>query len=446
MMDRVLRLFDKIGFLRGVFDGHMREVLSGAIIAFIWRVAGAAAQFAIVIIIARFLGADGLGLYTIALLLCVISSTVGRIGFDQTLLRVMAVHADRGELAELKGVYRKGLFITTAASLAASAVLFAAAPLLADIVFKHHELADVIRWMTLSIVPFSLLNITAIALQAVKKIQYSSMVQMGVAPILNCLIVFLMLSYGFGVKGAAWSYVISTVATLYVGIRLWDRAMPGLADVKGLSPVSSGELITATIPTAWTAIMMVIMIQADTLILGMFRPVDDVGMYNAALRLITLAGFVLVSINVTVMPKFAAMYEAGDLANIERIAKHSTRLIFFIVAPPLLLCMIVPDFVMAIFGSRFNGAGTTLVILAAGQLVFSAIGMATQLLLMTRREKAARNIMFGSLFANVALSVALAPAFGAPGVAVAHVAAYTLAAAAAQYVLKRDIGITTYVY
>ena len=443
-MERVLRLISRAGFFRGVFDTHMREVILGAIITFVWRVAGAAGQFFIVIIIARFLGADGLGVYTIAMLLCLIASTLSRIGFDQTLLRIMAVHAERGEMVELKGVYRKGLFITTAVSLAVSVILFAAAPLLADVVFKQQELAVVIRWLCLSIVPFSLLNITATALQSVRKIQYSSIVQMGMIPLLNLLLLFLALSYGFGVKGAAWTYVISTTATLYVGIRLWDRAMPGLVDVKGRSPIASGELIRASMPNAWTVILIVIVMQIDTLILGMFRPVDEVGMYNAALRLITLAGFVLVSINVSIMPKFAAMYEKGDFASIERIAKHSTKLILFIVTPPLLFCMIAPDYVMIMFGSRFNGAGTCLVILAAGQLVYSAVGMAMQLLIMTRKEKIVRNIMFAALLVNVILSVALAPAFGANGVALAHVVAYALAGLAYQYVVKRHLGIATF--
>ncbi|MBI5885682.1 MAG: flippase [Deltaproteobacteria bacterium] len=441
-----MRLFDRVGFLRGVFDHHMREVVSGAVIAVIWRVLGAAAQFVIVVVIARFLGAGGLGLYTIAVLLCFIASTVSRIGFDQTLLRIMAVCAERGELAELKGIYRNGLVITMAAALAVTAVLFLAAPLLADIVFRHHDLAPLIRLLALSIIPFSLLNITATALQAVKKIQYSSIVQIGAVPLLNCLLLFLALSYGFGIKGAAWTYVISTVAALYVGIRLWNRAMPGLADVTARSPMPVGGLVTASMPNAWTAIMVVTMVQVDTLILGIFRPVDDVGMYNAALRLVSLAGFVLVSINMTIMPKFAAMYEAGNFEGIRRIAKHSTRLILFVVAPPLLLCMIAPDYIMLIFGSRFNGAGTTLVILAAGQLAYSAIGMAMQLLIMTRKETAVRNIMFASLFVNVALSFALAPVYGAKGVAMAHVVAYALSGLACQYAVKRHIGITTHLF
>lgn len=444
-MERVLRLIGRVGFLRGVFDGHMREVVSGAAIAFIWRVAGAAGQFVSVLIIARFLGVDGFGMYTIALMVCTIASTIGRIGFDQTILRTIAVHADRGELAAIKGIYKKGLAVTTAVSFMVSVVLFIAAPFLADTVFKHHELVKVIRWFTLSIVPFSFLNITASALQAVKKIQYSSVVQMSAIPLINCLLLLLILKYDFGLAGAVWAYVASTAAVMYIGIRLWNRAMPGLSGVKARSSMSVGELIMASMPNAWTAVMIVLMMQGDTLILGMFRPVDEVGMYNAALRLTTLAGFVLVSINMSVMPKFAAMYEAGDFASIERIAKHSTRLILVIVTPPLLFCMIAPDFAMAIFGDRFNGVGTVIIILAAGQLVYSALGMAMQLLIMSRKERAVRNIIFVSLFVNLMLGVALAPAFGANGVAIAHIAAYAFAGLLYQYVVKRHLGITTFI-
>lgn len=445
MIGRVLNLFDRVGILRAG-DHHMREVVSGAAIAFIWRAIGAACQFASVVIIARSFGTDGLGIYVIAFMVCTIASTIGRIGLDQTLLRIMAVHAERGELAAMKGVYRQGLVVTTAVSLALTAVLFVAASWLSEAVFKHHDLAVVMRWMILSIVPFSVLNITATALLSVKKIQYSSLVQVGAIPLLNCLTLVILIYYDIGLQGAAWAYVASTAAVWYIGGRLLNAAVPDFGRMEAQSPMTSGELIMAAMPNAWTSIMIVLLVLADSLILGYFRPPDEVGMYNAALRITGLAAFLLTAFIMVVSPKFAAMYEAGDIANIERIAKHSTRLMFAILVPPLLLCILAPEFVMAIFGKGFQDAGLSLAILAVGQLVFTALSMAGQLLLMTRREKSLRNIMFVSLAMNVALSVVLAPMYGAPGVAVAHVVAYALTGLAAQYAVKREIGITTHLF
>ena len=68
-------------------DGHLREVLTGASIAFLLRVLGAAAAFALNMVIGRLLGAEGAGLYFLALSVALIGSLLAQLGLANTLLR-----------------------------------------------------------------------------------------------------------------------------------------------------------------------------------------------------------------------------------------------------------------------------------------------------------------------------------------------------------------------
>ena len=54
-----IHILDRIPFLRGRLDPHMREVVSGASVALVLRIVGGALAFGFNLLLARFLGVKG---------------------------------------------------------------------------------------------------------------------------------------------------------------------------------------------------------------------------------------------------------------------------------------------------------------------------------------------------------------------------------------------------
>ena len=97
----------RIPFL-SVHDKHWREVLEKSFVAFVMKALGAGLGFAFNVLLARMLGADGAGIFFLALTVTTIASVFGRIGLDNTLVRFTAGNAGVGNWSCGQGDLPKG--------------------------------------------------------------------------------------------------------------------------------------------------------------------------------------------------------------------------------------------------------------------------------------------------------------------------------------------------
>src|SRR6056297_1209385 len=114
------------------FDQHILEVLNGAVLAFVLRSAGAGLAFLLNVVIGRLLGAEGTGLYFLALSVVSIGVVITKVGLDNTLLRFIASGASRGDWNSVLGVFRMGMRLAVGTSLAAAVAVFALAPWISE--------------------------------------------------------------------------------------------------------------------------------------------------------------------------------------------------------------------------------------------------------------------------------------------------------------------------
>jgi len=397
-------------------DHHMKEVVRGAAVAFVLKVLGAGLGFGFNVLLARLLGAEGTGVYYLALTVTTIASVVGRMGLDNALLRFTAANAAQREWDKVAGVYRKGIWIAVGASSAAMLIVVSSASWIAQSIFSEPTLTAPLRLMAFGILPMSLLTLHAELLKGLKKIRDAMLVQGVGLPIISVPLLSL-LGGSLGILGAAVAYVMSTVIVLLLGIGLWRRATPQLRGLRGI--FDTRRLITTSLPLFWVASMNLVMSWTDTIMLGIWTDSESVGIYGVAMRTAMLTSFILVAVNSIVAPKFASLYVQGDHRALGNLARNATKLITFLSMPVLLLFVIAPTQVLEMFGPHFTAGATVLVILAVGQFVNVATGSVGYLLMMSGHEKLMRNNIITSAALNVVLNVMLIPKYGIIGAAIA---------------------------
>ncbi len=435
-------ILNRLPLIGHIFDGHMREVVKGAASAFIWRVAGAGGQFVCNMLLARMLGAEGFGLYALAMTVTAFTTVIGSAGLDQTLVRFIPAYADRGETGAIRALFAKGFLATLVVSMSIALVVFLASGLIAQNVFNNPALANVIKLMALSVPSWSLINLIAGSLQGLKRIHESTLVQVALLPFINMALIYILVSAGYGVYGAGAAYILSTGIVFVLGLVIWFRSCGKGDDEQGRrQAASTAELLNTAIPMALTALMIMSMSLADTLILGAMRPSSELGVYSGALKLSMITSIVLMAFSAIAAPKFASFYAERDVSGIRRIGSHSIRLMLASAAPVFALSLIAPGFFMSVFGASFKTGATALVILTLGQVVYITFGLAGQLLLMTGQEVAVRNITLAAALVNIILCLVLIPSFGAIGAALSHTASFSMTALLSQYVLKRHMNI-----
>ncbi|MDO8444904.1 MAG: flippase [Deltaproteobacteria bacterium] len=397
-------------------DTHMKEVIQGASVAFSLKLIGAGLNFAFNLLLARMLGAEGAGIYFLALTIATFAAIFGRIGLDNALLRFTAANASNRNWAAVKGIYQKGIFLVLTASIISSIVMYTISPWLAEYLFFKPELTKHFRLMALAVTPMALFILHAEMLKGLKLIFCSQMIEGVTVPFIS-LIGLYFLGNMFGVRGGIWAYIIATVFTTLLGYMLWKVATPKTKGLEGKFLIK--DLLHSSMPLFVVSVMNLLMMWTGSIMLGIWGTKADVGVFNIASRTAALLSFILIAVNSISAPKFAAMYRQGDIQSLGTLTRCSSKIMAILASPILLIFVLVPEQVMGLFGPQFLEGALVLSILAIGQFINVATGSVGYLLLMSGNEHLMRNTITVSALLNVFLNLIMIKSGGVIGVAVA---------------------------
>jgi O-antigen/teichoic acid export membrane protein len=403
---------DRLGGLRG----HTRDVLRGSAAAAVAKAATTGISFLFNLLLARQLGAEQTGAFFIAVALASVAAVLSRLGTDKAILKFASKHAAAGEWAVLKTVYIRALRSVTLASVAVVVVLYAGSDLLAAYVFGKPELAPTLGYLSLSVLPLALLNVHAQFLKSIRYIGISLFLQNGaIAGIALAALLFMPAASTAATVG--WVYLWATVAACALVAALWLGVSP-LLKVRADPSFSQTEIRASSGPLYIVSIVnQIVLPWGAILLLGAWGSEAEAGQFGIARRLAMLISFAYLAVDSITGPKFAALFASNDLPAIRHVARRATVLMSSVAAPLALLLAVAPEWVMGWFGADFTAGAPALVILAVGQLVNALTGSVANLLIMSGHERQFRNITVAAGTANIALAVALIPAFGAVGAA-----------------------------
>lgn len=395
----------------------MREVLRGAAVAFLVKIVGSGVAFAFNIYLARALGAQGAGVYFLALSVVTVASVIARLGMDNTLLRFIAASAAINDWAAIKGVTKKSLLLVSTMSLTLTLVIAIIADWAALTIFSKPEMGSVLRIMALAIFPFSMVMLFAEMLRALKLVLGSQVIQGLLVPAINLMLLYGLIAI-FGLLAAPISYALATTTAALLGWILWRKATLQIRNING--EFSWKNLFDSCIPLYAIALLNEGFIQGfPYLVLGMFSSTVDVGIFGAAMRTSMLVALVLVVVNIMVAPKMAGLYQQKRYQDLEQLMRKSTLMMSLAALPVLFVFMVFPGLIMSFFGESFRSGALVLVILTVGQAVNVICGPVGYFLIMTGQEKLLRKSALISGLVLATASIGLIPPYGAIGAALA---------------------------
>ena len=100
----------------------------------------------------------------------------------------------------------------------------------------------------------------------------------------------------------------------------------------------------------------------DTIILGFYNNSKDIGVYSICLKMAMSSSIVLFSINSIAAPKFSELYSSNKIIDFEKVVKLSSKMIFWLSPPILLLIALKAEFLLKYEkqiwpGEKDNGYG-----------------------------------------------------------------------------------------
>ena len=186
---------------------------------------------------------------------------------------------------------------------------------------------------------------------------------------------------------------------------------PHLISYKNILSISTPMLISGSLGVFLGFI--------DIIILGIFKTSTAVGIYSVAIKLSSIVVLSLATINVIAAPKFAEFWAKGDKQGLLKIARQSTKIIFWISFPILLLMVIFSNYILGFFGHGFRTGELALIMLAFGQFINSISGSVGYILEMTGFQIFTQNIMIASVIMNIIMNLLLVPKYSIDGAAFA---------------------------
>ncbi|WP_029520544.1 flippase [Persephonella sp. IF05-L8] len=412
-------------------DIHLKELLKGSSIAFVLRILGIIAGYIFTLLVTRGYGAEAMGIFALSFTLLQISSVIGRLGMDTALLRFVAEYSSQGKWVVVKDIYEKAIKLVLPFSIIISILIFFLSGYIAEFVFKKPHLEPYFKIASIGIVPFVLLFIHTESLRGLKKIkEYMFLQQTGIfilASIILGVLTFSIFPINSNInlnKLPVSVYIFSVFIFSIIAYFMWKKYLKEGYSQAGKEISTSNSLpypyiLSVSLPMLFSSSLALIMGWTDTIMLGIFRTEEEVGIYNVALRVSMITSLSLMAINTIAAPKFAEFWGRKDLEGLAKVAQQSTKLIFWISFPILLLFLIFPEQILGIFGEEFKTGAVALMILTVGQFVNAAAGSVGYILQMTGHQKFHQNVILIGTIINVILNYVLIPNYGIVGAAVA---------------------------
>jgi O-antigen/teichoic acid export membrane protein len=201
------------------------------------------------------------------------------------------------------------------------------------------------------------------------------------------------------------------------------------------------SLLAAALPVGAALAVTEVYFRADTLIVSIFEPYEEVGFYALGYRVIELLGVLPAIVMTSVFPLLSRyLRESRDLA---RRTIDATADLFVALGVPLAAggLVVAPELVRLIGGDEFEGAATTLrILLFAGALAFVS-GLFGLALIAGDRQRSALRLGLAALAFNLPLNFALVPWLGIDAAAAVAVASELLLVGGGLALVRRELGV-----
>lgn len=404
------------------------------------RAAFSGVSFLSGVLLARLLGPSGLGAYSYSLAWMVLLAVPALLGMDQFLVREIARNVAAGEWGVVRGLLRWSS--TTVLWLSCGLAALAAAGLLLLVPPSHSD----IRVTFMAALPFlpliCLTRVRQAIMQGLHRASLGALPEQLIQPAL--LLAFLVVAEARHLRITAVHAMIANIAgaalAFAAGAAMMRRALP--RQVSEFSPICYGrKWLGGALPLVFVTAVGVVFGQADTLILGAFKGDSAVGIYSIAHKGSELIGLVLMAQITAFASTTADLYSRGDTLRLQRMITRLARVTFLLSAPAVIVMAGFGRYYLMLYGRAFAGAKLTLAILSIGQAMNVAAGGVGMLLVMTGHERRVARAIGAGAVANVLLSCALAPRWGAEGVAVSYAASMVFWNVLAVFDLYRLTGL-----
>lgn len=336
------------------------------------------------IFLARNLGSDLFGQYSLGITLFTITSLLSACGLDQAAVRFIPQALTRSQKNAKQ--YKKAIILIGLITSAAGSLILAGLALQ----FRDSTTRQVLLLLSLSVVPSVLLTILLAILQAQHIVTHRLTIKYIVEPATKILVSLSLIYFGLNIAspivGMLAAFTISTFVVVVWKWRFINFQIPQLPIVQ-LTNESLLTLRSFCWPLIASSLFTIAAGRADILIIGATLTASSVAYYSAALQTSGILAIVLQAAETVSTSRFSTALARHDTDELCNEFQKITRWSSLIGLPVFLAFYANAGTIMQWFGQDFVAAKYAFQILCASQLINLLTGPANPILIMAGRTK-----------------------------------------------------------
>ena len=396
-------------------DVHFFELIKGASSTFLLKIVGLLVGYGLAIFITNKFGAFVFGQYVTALLIVEILSIISRLGIDTVLVRFISRYVHKGASSLINHLFFKSIALVTLSAVVFTLLLLFFSDYIANFMNLDEEYLLIVSF---SFIPLVLFHMNTQAIRGLKQMMSFSFLNNVAITLFTFILMVVLVAFSTSEKLPIYAYVMSVFVMTISSYFLWFFHRAKIVDSKqnnSESELSTKALFKVSIPLLLGQSMMLIMGKVDLFMLANMTSSDKVGIYNIALKLSMLAYMGLMAVNSIAAPKFSEIHSSGDIDALKKIVQQSTKTIFWVTFPVILLFLIFPDTILGVFGDEFKLAAMALIILSISKMFSAISGSVGTFLQMVGKQNVFQNILIFTAIINIVLNYTLIPKYGIDG-------------------------------
>lgn len=381
-------------------------------------------------LLARWVGVEYLGLYSLANAVTRVMEVFGKAGLDNGILKYVSMRRSRGESELVKQDIGSAMKMGGVFSLLVMVFQILLSTWLVREVFHAPALLRTVLIVNAITVPLSVLTmIAAFSTQGYKILKYKVLV----TQILNPLILLLAMIVTYLFLSREMTIILPTAISAALGFTVMMKYLKGMTGVGLLDSFPARfqrELLSFSLPLMFVTVIGTIMHWTDIMMLGYFTDSKTVGLYHPAARTAGLLQAILMSFGSIFSPLLSQLFTQGRQKEMKELFQLVSRWILTLTLPIVMIIFIFPQKVMLLFGPAYLPGATVLMILTGATFIQAFFGIGAPALTMTGHQKI--NLINTIVVAviNIGLNLILIPRYGITGAALATLSSLVLIALA----------------
>jgi O-antigen/teichoic acid export membrane protein len=411
--------------------GYLRLLLKTSFIVFISVFIAKLLNYGYKLIIARQFGPEVYGLFSLSLVVISFFTSIASLGLFEGIVRYISLYRGKNKNQKIKSIVLFSLKLSGITSIAAAIIMFFSAEFAANVIFHNRELAIFLKIFSLSL-PFSIISSIYLGtLRAFEKITSYSFVMNIIQNLSRVIALVLLIILGLKSNSVGFSYLISILVLAIISYLLGNRVIKNLYIKKNIKKHEEREIYLELMNYSWplmlAGITFSMLYWCDSLLIGYYRDMTQVGFYSMAITLVSLLAIVPDLFLQLFFPLIVKEYSSKNNNTIKQLTKQVTKWIFLVNFPVFLIMIIFPGVIInLLFGSNFLVAENALRILSISALMGSFSSTFNSILSMRGRSKTILYNFIVFAFLNILLNFLLVPKFGITGAAIATASTWIL--------------------